>query len=162
MRYRYPMVLADFWNDGPLIGTCIAGGSSYFHVNARGDCEPCVFVHFAVDNIEEKSLTEVLRSPFFRDICRAQPYHRNLLRPCMVIDNPWVLRTLVSRHQARPTHTGAEDVVTELAPFLDDYARRWAAIADRSWYRDYAQGRAQAAKANVAAAPAAGSPPAAG
>jgi MoaA/NifB/PqqE/SkfB family radical SAM enzyme len=156
VRYRYPMMLADFWNDGPLIGSCIAGGTSYFHVNARGDCEPCVFVHFAVDNIRDKSLTEVLRSPFFRDICRAQPYHRNLLRPCMVIDNPWVLRTVVSRHHARPTHTGAEDVVTELASFLDDYARRWAAIADRSWYRDYSQGRAQAVEANAAGAPAAG------
>jgi MoaA/NifB/PqqE/SkfB family radical SAM enzyme len=160
VRYRYPMVLADFWNDAPLIGSCIAGGSSYFHVNAKGDCEPCVFVHFAVDSIKEKSLTEVLRSRFFRDVCRAQPYHRNLLRPCMVIDNPWVLRTLVTRHQARPTHPGAEDVLTDLAAFLDDYARRWAAIADRSWYRDYAQGREQAAEEKVVAAQAEGTRPA--
>ncbi len=147
VRYEYPMVVADFWNDGPLIGGCIAGGASYFHINARGDCEPCVFVHFAVDNIREKSLTEVLHSSFFRDICQRQPYHKNLLRPCMIIDNPWVLRDVVKRHRARPTHPGAEAVITELADFLNDYAHRWAEVSDPSWYREYAQGREQAAQA---------------
>lgn len=147
VRYEYPMVVADFWSDGPLIGGCIAGGASYFHVNARGDCEPCVFVHFAVDNIREKSLTEVLRSSFFRDICHRQPYHENLLRPCMIIDNPWVLRDVVKRHGARPTHPGAETVLTDLADFLNDYAHRWAQVSDPSWYREYAQGREQAAQA---------------
>ncbi len=146
VRYSYPMVLADFWNDGPLIGSCIAGGSSYFHINAQGDCEPCVFVHFAVDNIKEKSLAEVLGSGLFRDICSRQPYHKNLLRPCMIIDNPYVLRDVVKRHRARPTHPGADAVITELAGFLDDYARRWGEVSDPSWYREYAEGREQAAQ----------------
>lgn len=152
VRYRYPLVLADFWNDGPLIGSCIAGGSSYFHINSKGDCEPCVFVHFAVDNIREKSLTEVLRSGFFRDICSRQPYHRNLLRPCMIIDNPWVLRDVVRRHGARPTYPGAESIITDLADYLDDYARRWGQVSDPSWYREYAQGREQAARREQASA----------
>jgi len=145
VRYNYPMVLADFWNDGPLIGGCIAGGSSYFHINAEGDCEPCVFVHFAVDNIKEKSLREVLASAFFRDICRRQPYDENLLRPCMIIDHPRVLRDLVRRHGARPTHPGAEMVTGELAEDLNDYARRWSDIAEESWHREYSLGREQAA-----------------
>ncbi|MDZ7836561.1 MAG: SPASM domain-containing protein [Actinomycetota bacterium] len=43
----------------------MAGGKNYLHVNVNGDVEPCVFVHFAADNIKEKSLEEVLTSDFF-------------------------------------------------------------------------------------------------
>jgi len=152
VRYRYPMLLGDFWNDGPLIGGCIAGGSSYFHINAKGDCEPCVFVHFAVDNIKEKSLTEVLGSALFRDIRSRQPYDGNLLRPCMIIDNPWVLREIVERCHPRPTHPGAESIVTELADFLNDYARRWKETSDPHWQTEYAQGREQSERGRAAEA----------
>ena len=42
----------DFWNDGIYTKGCIPGGKRYFHINARGDAEPCAFVHFAVDNVK--------------------------------------------------------------------------------------------------------------
>ncbi len=63
LRSEKPIAIIDFWNDGALIGGCIAGGRCYFHINARGDVEPCAFAHFAVDNIKEKSLKDVLQSP---------------------------------------------------------------------------------------------------
>ncbi|MGB9597721.1 MAG: radical SAM/SPASM domain-containing protein, partial [Candidatus Poribacteria bacterium] len=53
MRDEKPIFIADFWNDGPLVGGCIAGGRRYFHINSKGDVEPCVFAHFAVDNIKD-------------------------------------------------------------------------------------------------------------
>lgn len=137
VRRECPILLADFWNDGPLIGGCIAGGSSYFHINAHGDVEPCVFVHFAVDNIKNKSLKEVLSSEFFRAIRARQPYNKNLLRPCMIIDNPHVLQEVVRLCGAYPTHPGAEAVTTELAPDLEDYSRRYAAVADPVWESEY-------------------------
>ena len=73
LRPKAPIILVDFWNDGPLVGGCIAG-DRYLHINCRGDVEPCVFVHFSVDNIRKKSLAEILNSEFFHAIRRRQPY----------------------------------------------------------------------------------------
>ena len=95
VRRTYPIFAADFWNDGPLVGCCMAGGRLYAHINHQGDVEPCVFTHFAVDNVKEKPLAECLGSAFFRDIRSRQPYDENPLRPCMIIDNPHVLREVV-------------------------------------------------------------------
>jgi len=140
IRNHWPFFVCDFWNDGPYVSGCIAGGKDYFHINAEGDVEPCVFVHFAVDNIKDKSIKEVLDSEFFRDIRAHQPWSDNHLCPCMIIDNPHCLRDLLRRHRPRPTHAGAEGIVNELAPFLDDYARRYHAIADRAWREEYGRG----------------------
>ncbi|MCD6351651.1 MAG: radical SAM protein [Armatimonadetes bacterium] len=136
IRATRPMFVADFWNDGPLVGGCMAGGRLYMHVNHRGEAEPCVFVHFSVDNLHEKTLREVLSSDFFRAIQRRQPYSDNLLRPCMIIDNPEVLREVVAEGGARPTDAGAEQLLGEKAAGLDDYARRWKELADKAWEED--------------------------
>ena len=37
----------DFQNDGELAGGCVAGGRIYCHINAAGDVEPCVFIHYS-------------------------------------------------------------------------------------------------------------------
>jgi MoaA/NifB/PqqE/SkfB family radical SAM enzyme len=132
LRKRTPMVLADFWNDGPLVGGCIAA-DRYLHINSRGDVEPCVFVHFAVDNIREKSLAEILDSPFFHAIRRRQPYSSNYYRPCMIIDHPHILREVVRQSGAHPTHEGADSVLYHLAPELDRYAQRYGHLADALW-----------------------------
>ncbi len=137
LRRERRMLLSDFWNDGPLVGGCLAGGHSYLHINSRGDVEPCVFVHFAVDNIKEKSLREVLESDFFSGIRKRQPYGENLLRPCMIIDHPHVLRELVQEYQPRATHPEAEVILHELRDDLDGYAAAYAAISDPVWAREY-------------------------
>jgi hypothetical protein len=111
----------------------MAGGRRYFHVNNNGDIEPCVFCHFAVDNIRHTSLTQALKHPFFQAIRRGIPYDGNLLRPCMLIDRPWVFRRHAARYGARPTHPGAETLVGEMAESLDRQARSWAAVADERW-----------------------------
>ena len=96
------------------MGGCIAGGRNYIHINANGDVEPCVFTHFAVDKIHDKTLLEVLKSDFFRTIRSKQPYSDNLLTPCMIIDNPDVYREVVLSCNAYPTHEGAEDVLNKM------------------------------------------------
>jgi len=58
LRKTKPIFAIDFWNDGPMVSGCMAGGRSYLHINANGDIEPCVFIHFAVDNIKEYYLEE--------------------------------------------------------------------------------------------------------
>jgi MoaA/NifB/PqqE/SkfB family radical SAM enzyme len=139
LRGKYPIFLADFWNDGPEVNGCMAGGRRYLHITNSGDVEPCVFCHFAVDNIKETTLTEALGSPFFRGIRAAIPYDGNLLRPCMLIDHPEVFREHARRYGARPTHEGAESLLGELAGGLDERAAAWAAVADQRWLCGEAQ-----------------------
>jgi len=133
LRNTYPIFLSDFWNDGPEVGGCMAGGKRYFHVTNNGDIEPCVFCHFTVDNIKDKTLTEALKHPLFRAIREAIPYDGNTLRPCMLIDRPWVFREHARKYGARPSHPGAETLIDELAEPLDEKARQWAEIADKCW-----------------------------
>lgn len=132
-----PMIIVDFWNDGPIISGCIAGGRKYFHINANGDIEPCVFCHFAVDNIRRTTLKEALRSPLFRTIRERQGEHDNLLRPCMLIDHPDVGREIFSTEGVYPTHGGAEQIFTGLAAEMDGYARRYGEIADPAWEKEF-------------------------
>ena len=137
IRREKKALISDFWCDGPLVGGCMAGGHNYLHINQNGDVEPCVFAHFAVDNIKEKSLLEALNSDFFRHIRSRRPYHPNLLRPCMIIDHPYVLRECVAQSGARPTHPEAEGVITELAPDLDAYGEEYGRLADEVWMEMY-------------------------
>lgn len=137
IRRTKHMVVADFWNDGNLVNGCMAGGKNYLHINVNGDVEPCVFVHFAADNIKEKSLEEIITSPFFMAFRKRQPYSDNLLRPCTIIDNPEMLREIVAEGGAHPTHEGAETILTTLAKPLDDYAAAWKCRADKAWEEEY-------------------------
>ena len=55
----------DFQNDAEYVGGCIAGGRNYLHINAKGDVEPCVFIHYSNRNIHDTSLLDALKSPIF-------------------------------------------------------------------------------------------------
>jgi MoaA/NifB/PqqE/SkfB family radical SAM enzyme len=136
-RATKPMLMIDFWNDGPIISGCIAGGRKYIHVNANGDVEPCVFCHYAVDNIRRTSLKDALGSPLFRKIRARQGEHDNLLTPCMLIDHPDVGRELFSSEGVYPTHEGAQAIFTDLAGAMDDYSRRYSEIADPAWEKEF-------------------------
>lgn len=134
LRRTRRIILADFWNDGPLTGGCIAGGRSYLHINSNGDIEPCVFTHFAVHNIRSTSLFDAIQSSFFKAIKERIPYSDNYLRPCMIIDHPQILRQLVKQYGAKPTHPGAEGVLEELSEDLDRYSYEYGRLADMEWY----------------------------
>ncbi|MFH1332600.1 MAG: radical SAM protein [archaeon] len=135
LRKNKPIFVADFWNDGPYVKGCMAGGHMYFHITSRGDVEPCVFVHFAVDNVKNKSLKEILNSDFFKDIRANQPCSDNHLRPCMVIDNPKIMRHVCSKYQAYPTHPGSDSIIKDekIVSFLDDYSENFKKIVDPIW-----------------------------
>ncbi len=143
IRQNKPIVVADFWCDGSLTRGCLAGGRQYLHINNSGDVEPCVFTHFAADNIKEKTLTEILHSPLMLAIRSRQPYTQNHLRPCMIIDHPEILRAVVEEGGARPTHAGAETLIQDLAPDLDEYAQSYAFYAEAAWEELYGSGHRQ-------------------
>ena len=131
LRKVKPILIADFWNDGEVTGGCIAGGRKYCHINAAGDVEPCAFVHFAVDNIKNKSLKEALQNPFFKAYQREQPFNENHLAPCPIIDAPATLRKMVGECGAHPTHHGAEQVLGgEVAKHLDTLSQQWLKRAE--------------------------------
>ena len=136
-RRTKPLFFVDFWNDGPHVEGCIAAGRKYFHVNATGDIEPCVYAHMAVDNVRDTTLREALMSPLFRAIRARQPHNENHLRPCMIIDNPEIAREIIASVKPRFTHPGAEEVYTERAGELDEYARRYAKFIEPIWEREY-------------------------
>lgn len=134
----------DFWNDGPFVCGCMAaasrsGSGSYFHINCNGDIEPCVFMHFAVDNIKNTTLVEALNSDFFKAIRNVQPYSKNLLRPCAIIDNPEVLRNAVKEHNAKPTHPGADSIINNenIVKHLDEYSAKLKELTDPIWENEY-------------------------
>lgn len=137
VRKSRPIFVLDFWNDGPYVCGCIAAGRRYLHVNAKGDIEPCVYTHVAMDNIKNTSLTEALKSPLFKSIRSHQPHNGNHLRPCMIIDNPHVLREIINEAKPYYTHRGAEEIFTGKAAEMDAYAARYAVLADRIWEEEY-------------------------
>jgi len=125
-RSTMPILAMDFWNDGEHAGGCIAGGRKYLHVNNKGDYEVCVFCHFAKDNIKDKTLAEALNGDFFREFRANQPFNKDLRRPCIMIDNPRILREVVAKTGARGTHPGATTLLNEFAPALDKYSEAFA------------------------------------
>lgn len=137
IRDTRPIFILDFWNDGPYICGCIAAGRRYLHVNAKGDIEPCVYTHVAMDNIKETTLADALKSPLFERIRSNQPHNKNHLRPCMIIDNPHVLREIIEDTRPYFTHPGAEEVYTDRAAEMDAYADRYGHFADQVWEREY-------------------------
>ncbi len=137
IRNTKPIFVLDFWNDGPYVNGCIAGGRRYFHVNAKGDVEPCVYTHIAMDNIKDTPLVKALSSPLFKDIRARQPHNENHLRPCMIIDNPSVMRDVIKKNMPYFTHPGAEEIYTEKSEIMDQYANQYAILADKVWAEEY-------------------------
>jgi MoaA/NifB/PqqE/SkfB family radical SAM enzyme len=131
VRETKPLFAVDFWGDAPWVGGCIAG-RHYVHITSEGWVEPCIFTHFATDNIRDVSLMQAFNSPYFREIRRRQPYNANLLRPCMWIDNPAYSREIMAVTGARPTHEGA-DSMFGLEKELDTYAAASGEILDPEW-----------------------------
>ena len=126
----FPM---DFQNDGEYVGGCIAGGRNYFHINSNGDAEPCVFIHFSNTNIHDNSILEMLQSPLFKMYHEGQPFNRNHLRPCPMLENPDLLRKIVKETGAHQTNQESPEEVDHLCSKCDAYAAEWAPVADEIW-----------------------------
>ena len=145
MRYKKPLFTLDFQNDGEFVGGCIAGGRRYLHINAAGDVEPCVFIHYSNANIHEKSLLECLKSPIFMEYYKNMPFNDNLLRPCPMLENPEWLPKLVEASGAECTNLTAQESACELCAKCTTFAEEWKPVAERMW-DDPADSRFEARK----------------
>ena len=139
IRATKPIFLIDFWNDAPYVGGCIAG-KEYVHITSKGDVEPCIFTHFAMDNIKKTTLKKAMNSPYFKALRSKQPYNENLYLPCQWIDSPEVSREMYKKYKIYPTHPGADSVLVDakLKKGLDKYSKEVKKIYADVWKKDKA------------------------
>ena len=147
LRGRKALFTMDFQNDAEFVGGCIAGGRNYLHINANGDVEPCVFIHYSNANIREVSLLEALQSPIFMAYYDGQPFNDNMLRPCPMLENPQLLRKMVTQTGAHSTDLQSPESVEHLCAKCDRYAAQWKPTAERLWPELLAQRATEDAEA---------------
>ncbi len=133
-----PIFLGDFWNDGHLVGGCIAGGRYYFHIYANGDISPCVFSPVACGNIfdiirgrsEYSSLDDfVQRNPVFVGFRQEQKKITDRARPCLLIDHPEAFRHVAKHACCKPTKNMTGGYLDgDIARHIDKVADEWAQL----------------------------------
>ena len=133
MRDGEGLFTMDFQNDGEFTGGCIAGGRNYFHINANGDAEPCVFIHYSNANIRTHSLLEILKSPLFMAYRDRQPFNENHLRPCPMLENPEILQQMVKETGAKSTDLQSPESAEHLCNKCIQYAENWKPCAEKLW-----------------------------
>jgi len=150
-RATKQVFIIDFWNDAPYVGGCIAG-KYYIHITSTGDVEPCIFTHLAQDNIKEKSLKDVMESPYFKKLRAKQPYNDNLYLPCQWIDHPEISRGIMKEFDLKLTHPGADDILIreDLKEGINKYSAKVKELYAKKWQEDFP------AKAKASAVPAGG------
>ena len=127
----------DFQNDGKFTQGCIAGGKIYCHINAAGDVEPCVFIHYSRANIHDMSFIDCLKQPLFKAYRKGQPFNNNHLRPCPMLENPDILPKLVKETGAKSTDLESPDDVNHLCSKCTNYASNWKPTADKLWEEEH-------------------------
>ncbi len=133
LRVTKPLFAMDFQNDAEYVGGCIAGGRRYLHINANGDVDPCVFIHYSDSNIREKTLLECLCGPIFMAYHDGQPFNENMLQPCPMLENPDKLREIVAKSGAHSTDLQSPESADHLCSKCDHYAACWQPAADELW-----------------------------
>ena len=131
----------DFWNDGEAVGGCIAGGRSYLHINANGDIEPCAFIHYADCNIKENTILDACRSPLFMGYRANQPFNKNMLCPCPVLDNPGRLTQIVEKSGAHSTDLIKPEEACDYCAKCVTAAKNWAPVADELWKEHHSEAK---------------------
>ena len=132
-RSTKPIFTMDFQNDAEYVHGCVAGGRYYLHINAAGDVDPCVFIHYSNCNIHEHTLLDALKSPIFMAYHRNQPFNDNMLRPCPMLENPECLSRLVESTGAKSTDPQSPETVEHLCAKCKPYAENWAPRAEKLW-----------------------------
>lgn len=133
IRASQPIFAMDFQNDGEYVGGCVAGGRRYLHINAAGDIEPCVFIHYSDANIRKTSLLEALQMPLFKAYHAGQPFNENHLRPCPMLENPEKLQAMIDSTDAHSTDLQSPESAEHLCAKCEQYAADWAPAAEELW-----------------------------
>ncbi len=145
LRAEKPLFAIDFQNDAEYVDGCIAGGRRYLHINANGDVDPCVFIHYSNANIRECTLLEALQSPLFMAYHNNMPFNDNMLRPCPMLENPECIQKMVTETGAHSTDPMSPESVEHLCSKTCGYAACWKEKADTLWAENRAEKAAKEA-----------------
>ena len=136
-----PIFAMDFQNDGEYVGGCIAGGRAYCHINARGDVEPCVFIHYSNVNIRDMSWLDCLHQPIFQAYRERYPWNDNMLQPCPMLENPYILPDIVKESEAKSSDYTSPETAQQLCERTAPYAKEWAPKAKELWLDEHPTGK---------------------
>jgi MoaA/NifB/PqqE/SkfB family radical SAM enzyme len=149
------LFLVDFWNGGPYAVGCISAGrpGGYFYIDWNGNISPCAFFPYYIQNIydvyrEDKTLNDVLLSPFFSSIRQwqneygyAQPPDKvnNFIVPCIMRDHYDVAHGLITKFDAKPLDNNAEKALqdAEYRERMIDYGRDVKALTEDIWQSEF-------------------------
>ncbi len=149
------LFIADFWNSGAVANGCISGGrpGGYFYIDWNGNCLPCAFNPYTVDNIKQVyqeggDLNTVLMNPFFqairkwqRDYSYMKPAHEvgNQIVPCISKDHHRESRMIVDTAGARPADQEAEEALKDASYYrgLIAYGDEADRLTSPIWEKEY-------------------------
>ena len=92
-----------------------------------------VFIHYSNANIHDQSILEILHSPLFMAYHNGQPFNKNHLRPCPMLENPELLQKMVHETGAHSTDLQSPESVEHLCEKCKSYAANWQPTADEIW-----------------------------
>ena len=127
---KHQFTIIDFANSGHKAVGCVAAGNDFAHINANGDLEPCAFCHYSDANINDMSLLEALKSPFFKRFRSIKPFSKNYLRPCPMVDVPDALAYVTDSKGVKSTHLSHPETAQQLADKTRPFAEKWKVKAD--------------------------------
>ena len=149
--------IGDFWNDGPSVEGCISAGrqgGGYFNITGRGDCTPCGFQPYTVDNINDVyekggNLNTVLKSDFFKAVRKWQcdyAYGKpdleqgNLIMTCPIRDHfKGYYEHILQKYHPRPIYpeAGAALEDEEYRKGMMDYDKELKELSGKIWDKEY-------------------------
>ena len=144
------LFLVDFWNSGPSVFGCLAGGRAggYLYIDWNGNAMPCVFCPYTPLNVldvyrDGGNLNDVWNAPFFADIRRWQQeyanQHSNWLMPCPVRDHHADFMRILAANEPDPEDEAARQALMDPAYHdgLVAYDAALAPLMDSIWKREY-------------------------
>ena len=128
---KHNYLIIDFPNSGHKSIGCVAASNDFAHINSNGDLEPCAFCHYSDSNVNEMSLLEAIRSPFFTNFRKYKPFSGNLLRPCPMMDVPDAFLEITKTEGVKSTHLRHPETPEELAEKTRPLAEKWKPVAEK-------------------------------
>ena len=77
--------MVNFPADEYKAGKCGSAGRVFMHIGPAGHVEPCPLCRYSADDVNEKTLTESLASPFFTELRRRSAAWEHDGESCMLL-----------------------------------------------------------------------------
>lgn len=124
-------LIIDFPNSGHKSIGCVAACNDFAHINSNGDLEPCAFFHYSDSNVNDMTLLDAIRSPFFKHFRKHKPFSDNLLRPCPMMDVPETFLEVTRTEGVKSTHLRYPETPEELVEKTRPLAEKWKPVAEK-------------------------------